>query len=257
MSDFALTLKQVRFENRAFWRNPAAAFFTFAFPLMFLVIFNLLFGNEEIGPPGERISTSTFYVPAISAFSIITATYTNLAISLSFARDTGVLKRIRGTPLPPWAYMLGRVVHSMLLCVALVAITTAFGALFYDVDIPSETMPAVIVTLLVGGAAFSALGLAATAVVPNAEASPAIINASILPLLFISDIFIPLDDAPEWLSTVGNIFPVKHLSEAMQTAFSPFTTGSGFEWVDLAVVAGWGAAGMILALGFFAWEPRR
>jgi ABC-2 type transport system permease protein len=257
MSDFVLTAKQVRFENRGFWRNPAAAFFTFAFPLMFLVIFTLLFGSEEIGPPGERISTSTFYVPAISAFSIITATYTNLAISLSFARDMGILKRIRGTPLPPWVYMLGRVVHSMLLCVALVAITTAFGALFYGVDVPTETMPAVIVTLLVGGAAFSALGLAATAAVPNADASPAVINATILPLLFISDVFIPLDDAPDWLATVGDIFPVKHLSDAMQTAFNPFTAGSGFEWGDLAIIAAWGAVGMILALRFFTWEPRR
>lgn len=257
MRDLALMLRQVRYENRAFWRNPAAAFFTFAFPLMFLVIFNLLFGSQLIGPPGERITTSTFYVPAIGAFSIIGATFTNLAISVSFSRDLGVLKRVRGTPLPAWVYMLGRIVHSVLISILLVVLVTAFGALFYDVQVPTETLPAVLVTLVVGGASFCALGLAMTAAVPNADASPAVVNGTILPLLFISDVFIPLDEAPGWLLTLGDIFPVKHLSTALQTAFNPFTTGSGFEPGDLAVIAAWGIAGLVIATRFFSWEPRR
>ena len=257
MNDFALTMNQVRYENRAFWRNPAAAFFTFAFPLMFLVIFNLLFGSEETGPRGQPITMSNFYVAAISALSIIGATFTNLAISVSFSRDAGTLKRVRGTPLPAWVYMLGRIVHSVLLSFLLVALITIFGALFYDVDVPTNTMPAVLVALIVGGAAFSALGLAMTAVIPNADASPAIVNGTILPLLFISDVFIRLEEAPGWLVTLGDLFPVKHLSTAMQTAFNPYTTGSGFEWGDIAVIAAWGAAGLVLAVRFFSWEPRR
>jgi ABC-2 type transport system permease protein len=257
VSDAVLTLRQLRYENLAFWRNPAAAFFTFAFPLMFLVIFNLLFGSRIIGPPGQRITTSTFYVPAIGAFSIIGATFTNLAISLSFSRDLGILKRVRGTPLPAGVYMMGRIVHSVLLSILLVALVTAFGALFYGVEVPTKTLPAALIALVVGGAAFSALGLAMTAVIPNADASPAIVNGTILPLLFISDVFIPLDEAPDWLGTVGDIFPVKHLSTAMQTAFNPFTTDAGFEWGDLAVIAAWGLAGLVLAIRFFSWEPRR
>ena len=258
MSDAALTVRQLRYENRAFWRNPAAAFFTFAFPLMFMVIFNLLFGSRIIEQePGQQITTSTFYVPAISAFSIITATFTNLAISVSFSRDAGVLKRVHGTPLPAWVYMVGRIIHSVLLSVLLVALVTTFGALFYDVDVPTTTMPAVLATLAIGAASFSALGLAMTAAIPNADASPAVVNGTILPLLFISDVFIPLDEAPDWLVVLGDIFPVKHLSTAMQTAFNPFTTGSGFEWDDLAVIAGWGVAGLLLAIRFFSWEPRR
>ena len=257
MSDIALTFGQLRYENRAFWRNPAAAFFTFAFPLIFMVLFNLLFGSQMIGPPGERITTSTFYVPAISAFAIITATFTNLAISVSFSREMGILKRVRGTPLPSWVYMVGRILHCVMLALALVALVTAFGALFYDVDVPTKTMPAVLIALAVGAASFSALGLAMTAVIPNADASPAIVNGTILPLLFISDVFIPLDEAPDWLLTVGDIFPVKHLSTAMQTAFNPFTEGSGFEWGDIGVIAAWGAVGLVLATRFFSWEPRR
>jgi ABC-2 type transport system permease protein len=246
MSTASVAARRIKYENKAFWRNPASAFFTFVFPLMFLVIFNLLFGGD-----------STYYVAVICAFSIITATYTNLAISVSFSRDFGILKRIRGTPLPPAVYLAGRVVHSMLICILLVVIVTVAGAIFYDVQVPTTTMPAFIVTVMVGAAAFSSLGLAMTAAVPNADASPAVVNATILPLLFISDVFIPTDRAPDWLKTLAGIFPVKHLSEAMQTAFSPFTQGSGFQWDHLGVIALWGVAGLLLAVKFFSWEPRR
>lgn len=257
MSGLALALRQIKFENRSFFRNPASAFFTLTFPIMFLVIFNLLFGNdttERFGPP---VSLSNFYVPAVAAYSVITACYTNIAIGVSFARDQGVLKRARGTPLPEWAFIFGKVGNAVLIGLLLVIIVTATGALFYGVEIPDNTMPAFLAALVVGAAAFCALGLAITAAVPNAEASPAVVNASILPLLFISDIFIPLDDAPGWLKTFSSLFPIKHYSDAMQTAFQPFTRGSGFEWGDLAVVAAWGLAGALLTARYFSWEPRR
>jgi ABC-2 type transport system permease protein len=257
MNSVALTARRVKYENRAFWRNPASAFFTFAFPLMFLVIFNLVFGEGEVGPPGQQVPLSNFYVSAIAAFSIVTATYTNLAISVSFARDFGILKRMRGTPLPASVYLLGRVLHSVLVCVLLVAIVTVFGALFYNVDVPTNTMPGLIVTLIIGAAAFCSLGLAMTAAVPNADASPAVVNATILPLLFISDVFIPLDEAPKWLDTVAKIFPIRHLSDALQVVYSPFTEGVGFEWDNLLVIGLWGLGGLLLAIRFFSWEPRR
>ena len=99
MNGFLLALRQVKYENTAFWRNPVAAFFTIVFPLMFLVIFNLLSGNQETDFPGGTVSTSTFYVPGIVALAVIGACYTNVAIGISFSRDAGLLKRIRGTPL--------------------------------------------------------------------------------------------------------------------------------------------------------------
>lgn len=257
MSAVRLAFRQVGYENKAFWRNPAAAFFTFAFPLMFLVIFNLLFGNDTLTRGGREISTSTFYVSAIAAFSVITACYTNIAIGLSFSRDLGVLKRLRGTPLPGWSYMMSRIVHATLIAILLVAIVTGAGTLFYGVDVPGHTLPAFLVSLAVGAAAFCALGIAVTTIVPNADASPAVVNATILPLLFISDIFIPLQDAPAWLTSFADLFPIRHFSVAMQVAFNPFTTGSGFRVGDLAVVAAWGAFGVGVALTRFSWEPRR
>ncbi|MGH2654827.1 MAG: ABC transporter permease [Actinomycetota bacterium] len=256
MSDLGLALRQVRYTNAAFWRNPASAFFTFAFPLMFLVIFTAIFGNETITLFGRELSTATFYVGAIATFSIITATYTNLAISVSFARDLGVLKRIRGTPLPSWAFMFGRIAHAILVAFLLVVIVVAFGALFYGAEIPTDTLPAFLVTIAVGAASFSALGLAITAVIPNADASPAVVNASILPLLFISDIFIPIQDPSAWYVTVAKLFPPYHFAKAMQAAtFSP--SGSGFRGEDLLILGAWGVAGVVLAILFFSWEPRR
>jgi ABC-2 type transport system permease protein len=251
-----LAARQVLYTNKAFWRNPASAGFTFAFPLMFLVIFTALFGNDTIDVFGREVTTSTFYVSAIAAFSIITATYTNLAISVTFLRDAGILKRVRGTPLPAWAYMFGRIAHAILVALLLVAIVSAFGAAFYDAEVPTRTLPAFLATIAVGAASFAALGLALTAVIPNADAAPAVVNFSILPLLFISDIFIPIQDPNAWYVQLSRIFPVRHFADAMKAAyFSP--SGSGFRGEDLLVIGLWGLAGLLVAVRFFSWEPRR
>jgi len=258
MSSFALALRQVRFENKSFWRNPAVAFFTFVLPLIFLVILNALLGDDTTTVDGGEVDLSNFYVPAMAALSIVNACYTNIVMTVSIARDEGVLKRVRGTPLPGWAYLFGRVVHATLIALLLVAIVITFGAVFYGVDVPTKTMPAFIVTIVLSAATFCALGLAVASFVPNAQAASAIANATVLPILFISDVFVPLgEDPPTWINVLGNIFPVKHLSEACLTAFNPYTTGYGFEWWDLAVIAIWGVIGAVVALRYFTWEPRR
>ncbi|MGH2756648.1 MAG: ABC transporter permease [Actinomycetota bacterium] len=255
MNAAALTAKQLYYENKSFWRNPASAFFTFAFPLMFLVIFNLIFGNDDFAEvDGEPISGSTFYVPAIAAFSVVTACFTNISISMVFLRDEGILKRVRGTPLPAGSYMLARIIHASVIALLLVAVVTVAGAIFYDVRVPTEELPKLILIVLVGAATFSALGLAHTSIVPNADAAPPVVNATILPLLFISDVFIPLEDAPSWLVSFSQIFPIWHYAHLMLHAFDP--TGF-FEDGNLLVVAGWGIAGLLLAVRFFSWEPRR
>lgn len=257
MSQLGLAIRQVRFENRSFWRNPPAALFTFIFPLMFLVIFNMLFGNQRMELPGGTVRASTFYVPSIAALSVISACYTNVAITIAFSRDQGLLKRVRGTPLPAWGYLFGRIMHATFIAVLLVAIVTAAGRVFYGVEVPTNTMPAFLVTLVVGAAAFSSLGLAVTSAIPNADASPAVVNATILPLMFVSDVFIPDAAAPEWVRTVAGVFPIKHFSEALQLAFNPFEQGAGFSPEHLAVMGLWALGGVVLAAKFFSWEPRR
>ncbi len=248
MSGIGLALRQVRFENLAFWRNPAAAFFTFAFPLLFMVIFNVLFAGGEDG--------GRFFTPAIIVFSVITATFTNIAMSVTYARDEGILKRIRGTPLPAWGYLGGRIMHAAAIALLLVVIVAAFGAVFYGVPVPWAQLPALVVTLVVGAAAFCALGLAIAAFVPNADAAPAVVNATILPLLFISNVFIPLQNAPQWIDVVSEIFPVRHFADAMLHIYDASTVGPGFSPGDLGVMAIWGVFGLVVAARFFSWEPR-
>jgi ABC-2 type transport system permease protein len=258
VSDVGLTLRQVRYTNKAFWRNPASAFFTFAFPLLFLVIFTALLGSGTVKQNGVEFNQSTYYVAAMAAFAVITACYTNMAISVSFQRDAGILKRTRGTPLPGGDYLSARAIHSMLMAIVLVIICSVFGAAFYHADLPAGTnLFRTIVVVLSGSAAFAGLGLAITAVIPNADAAPAIVNASILPLLFLSGIFIPLgDNTPGWINWVGAIFPVKHFADAFLGAFYG-PPAFDFSWIDVLVVALWGVAGLIVAARYFSWEPRR
>jgi ABC-2 type transport system permease protein len=151
---------------------------------------------------------------------------------------------------------VGRILHAILVTVLLVAIVVAFGALFYEAEVPTDTLPAFLVTMAVGAASFSALGLAITSVIPNADASPAIVNASILPLLFLSGIFIPIQDPNAWYVTLAKVFPVYHFAKAMESAYFS-VSGSGFEGYHLLVIGAWGLGGAIAATLFFSWEPRR
>ena len=257
MNDVALTARQVRYTNRAFWRNPQAAFFTFAFPLMFLVIFTSLLGGGTVILHGLPFNQSTYYVAGMSAFAIVTACYTNLAISVTFQRDAGILKRTRGTPLPGYDYLAARVAHAILMAVILVAICSAFGATFYHATIPGGiALLETFVVVLVGAGSFAALGLALTSVIPNADAAPAVVNATILPLLFVSGVFIPIgSNAPQWVDVLGKAFPVRHLVEAYLGAYygKPFFD---FSWSDVVVVALWGIGGLLFAARRFSWEPR-
>jgi ABC-2 type transport system permease protein len=276
MRSLGLSMRQVRYTNRAFWRNPASAFFTFVFPLMFLVIFTALLGSGEVEyakvpVPGHGLvplvlDQATYFVAAMAAFGVISATYTNIAITVAFQRDQGILKRLRGTPLPSWSYLFARVVHSMLVALLLVVITLVFGRLAYGTDLPTGGhVLEFLATLVAGSLSFAAMALALTSLIPNADAAPPMVNATILPLLFISGIFIPLTDrAPAWITTVGNVFPVKHFADAMRAAYLGDVTLQGtslrafpFDWTDLAVVAAWGLAGLLLASRFFSWEPRK
>ncbi len=256
MTDLGRAALQVRYTNTAFWRNPARAFFTIVFPLMFLVIFTLIFGSGTVTVAGgTRVAVATFYIPAIAAFSVITACYTNIAMSLAFTRDAGVLKRTRGTPLPAWVFLFGRIVHAVLVAFLLVALCAGFGALFYHASLPTHTLPAFLLTLTLGAATFCALGLAVTAAIPNADAAPAVVNASILPLLFVSNVFIPLQNPPTWLDLLSKIFPVRHFADAMVQSFIS-GAGAGVNGNDLVILAAWGLGGLLLAVRTFSWEPR-
>lgn len=255
MSGVAIVLHQFRFDQKVFWRNPAAVFFTAALPLIFLFMLATFFKNSEIS--GLGVKGSTYYVPAIISLAVISATTVKLATNLPAEREAGQLKRVRGTPLPPAAFVAGRVGNSLVISVIMVALVSVIGALVYGVAIPTNTLPAMLVTLAVGAFSFSCLGFALAAAIPTADAAPAVTNATVLPLYFLSGVFIPQDELPNGVLNFADAFPIRHFFQAMFTAWDPHTTGAGFEWGDLAVVAAWGLVGLVIAVRFFRWEPRR
>jgi ABC-2 type transport system permease protein len=254
VSAASLTVSQVRYVNKTFWRNPTRAFFTFVLPLMFLVIFTALLGNGTVHIGPLAVKQSTYYVAAMASFAVILACYANVALSLTFQRESGILKRIDGSPLPKMSFMTSRVLHAIAVAGVLVVITAAFGWAFYSAHIPSgAALFRSVVMLFVGAATFCALGLAVTAVIPNADASQPIVQATVLPLAFLSGIFIPFGDTtPTWIVWVAKVFPIWHFAQGMLSGF----VGTPFHWTDVAVVAVWGAAGLLLAVRYFSWLPR-
>ena len=243
---------QIRFQNRTFWRTPVAAFFTLALPIMFLLLFNLLFGSEEV----NGVPFAQFFTPAIAVFAAVSATFTNLAIGTSLTRDQGVLKRVRGTPLPAWIYMAGRIGSGVWLASISIALMFTLGWALYDFQIIWSNLAIAVLVFIVGMATFSALGLAVCALVKSGEAVPAVAQAIILPMAFISNIFINIEDGPDWLNTLGDVFPLKHFASLFSDAFNPFFTGSVLGWGSLAVMVAWFAGGLFITTRFFTWDPR-
>jgi len=252
-----LSWRQFRYDNKTFWRTPIAAFFTIVFPLMFLLLFSALFGDEKIEIPGRGIfSVAQFYAPALAAFAVGSATYTNIGVQVAFARDQGILKRFRGAPLPSPAFMAGKIASGVWIALLAATLMLTVGVIFYDVSIALERLPAAAITFLLGAGCFASLGLALGSLAPTGEASTAIANATYLPVAFASDVFIAIGEPPAWLEFIGNVFPLKHFVNAFQDAFNPLTSDLAMRPGDWAAMVAWGVVGSLIAWRFFKWQPR-
>jgi ABC-2 type transport system permease protein len=256
MSNAALVLHQFRYDQKAFWRNPASLFFTVSLPVIFLLIFASIFGDDTIHIHGDTIKTTTYYVPAIITLAVISAAMVSLAFSLVVARENGVLKRGRGTPLPSWVFIAGRVGNAIVVSVIMLVLIALIGRIIYGVDLPFDRLPAVVVTLIIGAASFCCMGVALTAAIPSEDAAAPITNATVLPLYFLSGVFIPQSEIGGGILAFASVFPIRHFFLAFFTAWDPKTTGAGFEWGHLAVVAAWGVLGLLLAVRYFRWTPK-
>lgn len=254
MSGIALALHQFRYDQRSFWRNPASLFFTVMLPLIFFVIFATIFGSDDTKVNGVKISTDAYYVPAIISLAVISASMVSLAFSLVVARESGVLKRTRGTPMPNWVFIAGKVGNALVVSLLMIFLLTALGDIAYSVPIPWGHLPAILLVLFLGTFCFCCLGIAITAVIPSEDAAAPITNATILPLQFLSGIFIPQSEIPAGVLDFASLFPIRHLFEAFLAAYG-FAGGSELAWDHLAVVALWGVAGLVLALRYFRWTP--
>src|SRR5215831_20235930 len=189
-NDLALLWHQVRYEQLSFWRNPQNAIFTFAFPVVFIVILGALFRGGTGSSYFYGLSTMQYYVPTIAALSVLGSCYGQLAVILAARRQNGILKRVRATPLPAWAYFAGLLAHCILVSIADIALIVGVGRL-YGVPFPSY-WPAIALTLVLGAAAFCALGVAVASVISNAEAAPAVAQLVLFPLLFLSGTYMPI-----------------------------------------------------------------
>ena len=254
-SDLSLLWRQVRAQNKLFLRNPFSAFFSLAFPLMFLLLFGSLNGSNRVPELGD-IRYIQFLAPGMLAFAVISTCYTGLATGVAINRDEGLLKRVRGTPLPPWIYIAARILSAVWFSVISAVIMIVAAVALFHFEVIGRLLPAAAVTLLLGAACFCALGMAVAAVIPNGEAAPVIANFTFFPVAFVSDLFFPTAGAPGWVGAIGSFFPVKHFAQALQADFNPFTTGSGFQWGHLGMLVLWGAAAVLVAVRYFRWEPR-
>ena len=246
--------RQLNFDLLIFRRNPAATFFTVILPLIFLVLFTSIFGN---GTLENGAQVATLYVPGILTLAIVSATAVNVAITMTTRRERGVLKRVRGTPISPATFILSQSLAGTVIAFVMTLVISIIGRLAYGVSLQLVTLPSLIISVIIGAMAFAAIGLAMTTIIASEDAAPAVTNAVFLPLYFVSGVFIPNEGVPDWVQTVGNLFPVSHLNQALQESYNPFADGPAWPWNHWLVILGWGAVAAVIALKRFRWTPNR
>jgi ABC-2 type transport system permease protein len=247
--DLGLLWHQIRYEQLSFWRNPQSAFFTFVFPVVIIVIFGAMFGGRQGSSYFYGLSALQYYVPTIAAVSVLGSCYSQLAIVLSIRRQDGILKRVRATPLPAWAYFLGLLAHCVLVSVVDVTLIVGVGRL-YGVPFPTHWL-AILAALTLGAASFCALGVGVASLIRNAEAAPAVVQLILFPLVFISGTYIPIHSV--LLNRISGALPVRPFNEAL---LGPFAQHAGLDWRNLGVLLAWGVAGAVVAVSRFRWNPR-
>jgi ABC-2 type transport system permease protein len=239
-------------------RLPRATFFTFIFPLMFLVLFNALNGGTRVaamGAAGGKVPFAQFYTPSIGIFGLTMACYSSVIFGLTYARDSGLLKRVSGTPTPMPVYLTAWLIAAAIVGIASVVLMFVVAVPVFGVDIYPENLPAAIVTLVLGSATLAALGLMVASLVRTSDQAMPVAQLTFLPLSFISGIWYPLDGAPDWVVTIAHIFPLYHLVDAFDACFVPQTTGGGWAPGHLAVIAAWGVGALFVAVRRFRTEP--
>ena len=243
--------RQVSHDLLGIARTPVVLFFALLFPLVFFVVLAALVGNETIDFR-SGVRTAQFLAPAFAAFGIAMSTFSYLSVGFAELRFTGVLKRLSGSPQPRWVLLGGRLGAGTVLALLSVIILVGAGVAFYDVQLYWSQVPAVVVIVVVAALSFSALGLAVAALAPSAQAATALANGIVIPLAFLSDLFV-VAELPPFLDAFGWVFPLKHLVNALGDAFNPYVDGSAEYATHLAVIAAWGLFGAALA----AWGLRR
>jgi ABC-2 type transport system permease protein len=252
---WALVVHQASYELRASIRNPRARFFTFAFPILLLVIFAGVFGDGTTTVDGVRVALARFYVPGIMALSIITAAYAGLVISVAAARESGVLKRRRATPVPPGVLIAGQAISALATAVVMSCLLLVIARLGYGIGFSAGAIGAIACTVMVGTLSFACLGYAVAGMIGSADAAQPIVQATLLPLYFISGVWIPTSTLPHALRQIAEIFPIEHLANALHVASVHGSLAGALAPADLLALAAWAIAAAAFALRRFSWLP--
>jgi len=240
---------QLRAEQLVFWRSREAAVFIFIFPLMLFVLLGSVYDGTIDGHPAPNV-----LLAGLLGYGIANTAFAGLTIQLVIRRESGVLKRLRSTPLPQRIY-LGAALASTLTIFALQFVGIfVLGLVLFDVDLPSD-WASLLLTAIVGVGAFAGIGLGAASLIRSAEGSSAVVNVILLPMAFLSGSFGPTEDFPAFLRAIGDVLPLTYLIDALEAVY----LDDEHIWQQLgslAVLAAWGLAGLAIAVRRFGWEPR-
>lgn len=254
-ADLHLLWEQIRYEQRIYWRNPAAAFFTFAFPLVFFFILTGIAGSStDAQDLGKGVHLSQYYTPSILAYAVMSACFLSLTMGIVRKREAGILKRYRGTPLPTSILIGGFIGSSMVVALLLGVFVIGAAVLFFGVHLPASHLLPIAVLILVAALAFCALGIAVSSLIPNDDSGPAVVNLPFFILVFISGTYFPVSGT---LAKVAGYFPLRPLTKGMFNAFNPYYTGSIWSASELKTLLIWGVVATVFAVRRFRWLPRR
>ena len=255
-----LGLARTAIELREFTRERDSMVFTFAFPVIMLFIFGSVFSGDI----GGGVSFTQYFTAGMIASGIALSSFQSLAIGIAVERDDGALKRLRGTPMPPAAYFVGKIGLVLVTSVVQCAVLLGIGAAVFGLDLPSSgarwlTFAWVFV---LGVSAGTVAGIAYSSVPRSSRSAGAVVSPVVIVLQFISGVFFVYSQLPQWMQTVGAVFPLKWIAQGMRSVFLPddFVTqesAGGWEHGRTALVlAAWTVAGLLLALRTFRWQRR-
>jgi ABC-2 type transport system permease protein len=243
-----LLWRQYRLERRMFWRNPSAAFFNFLLPLLFLAVFGLIFsGNKK---------DLEIVIPGVAAMSVMSTTFTALAMNITFLREQGVLKRMRGTPISTGTYLGGVGLNAVTNTAIQIVIVVLAARLVFGIGWPADLVELIVFTLA-GVICLAALGVALSHVIPNFDSAPAIVNAIFLPVVFVSGVSLDAKHSPAFAKDLAQVLPLGHVVTGLTGGMVAGKGGLGDHLGALAVIAAWAAVGIYLAVRGFSWESAR
>jgi ABC-2 type transport system permease protein len=250
----ALLAHQARYEMLTAGRNPRARFFTFFFPVVMLVIFAGVFhGTTTVD--GVHIKLSRFFVPGILAMAIVLASYASLVTSIATLREAGVLKRRRATPVPSAVLVGGQAITAVVTVAIMSTIVLVIARLFYGIALAPGAIAAMACMAALGALTFAAIGYAVSGLIGSPEAAQPIVQATTMPLWFLSGVLIPTASISAGLRSVGEIFPVEHLADGLHRASIHGSFGAAISVTDVLVLAAWGAGAAAFAAWRFRWLP--